>query len=680
MHIRAVFALLIGASLASCSLIPGASQAPTSAPPSATTAPASATTASAPTAEATPTAANAPTTEPAPTAAAASTSGTSASTAKFESSTCKFEAPASIKVVCGYVTVPENRTTNSGKTIRLAVATFKTNSKSPKADPIVYLEGGPGGNALSNWGKYFDRAFAPVAGDRDFIIFDQRGTGFSEPSLACPEYTEEAYFQLDKQYSVAESTKRVNDALFKCHDRLNKQNIDFTAYNSVESAGDVNDIRQALGYKEWNIYGISYGTRLALTTMREHPEGIRSVVIDSVVPPQVNESQLPANVDRAFTTFFKGCTASDTCNKAFPNLETTFYKLIDTLNAKPVMQDYTDPADGKAYKVLLTGDAVQGALFNSLYQTSAIPLMPRAIADAAAGTDYSLLTRLTYQSTSQNKDFSIGMYYAVRCNEEVSFETQDQLAAAEKPYPKQNSLFDPGTYAPVCNAWKAGTAPAVENQPVRSDLPTLVTSGEYDPVTPPSNGQAAASTLPHSFFFEFPGFGHGASLDGDCPIGITKAFFDNPTTKPDASCINDLKGPDFALPEGPITLTPFDNANASVKGVIPNTWKKVGDIAYTNAAGDLAILQFASSRTRAETITYLKQQFSISEPTAAGDRSSQGNTWSLYTVDFQGSPGNLGLAESGGKTLVVLLISTSSTQKKLYDTLFIPALDALQLR
>lgn len=614
------------------------------------------------------------------TASAEATSAASTSGAGYAKADCPFEVPQNQKIECGYLTVPENRTTTSGKTIKIAVGVFKTASTNPKPDPIVYLEGGPGGNALENWAKNFEQVFAPIARDRDFIIFDQRGTGYSQPSLACQEVTDEAYAELDQQLTIQESINRNNAAMLKCHDRLAKEGVDFSGFNSVESAADLSDLRQALGYKEWNVYGISYGTRLALTTMREHPEGIRSVIIDSVVPLQASEADTPVGVDRAFRQFFDGCAADAACNKAYPNLETTFYKLVDDMNAKPVEQEVQDPADGKSYKILLTGDSMIGILFFSLYQTSVIPLMPRAIADAAAGTDYNLIARLGYAQTSQNKDISIGMYYAVRCNEEVPFDTPEKLSTADDAYPKQRGLFDVGnSYNTVCPALQAGKAPAVENEPVTSDLPTLVTSGQYDPVTPPADAQAAASTLSRSYFFEFPGYGHGVSIDGDCPVSITTAFIDNPTAKPDGSCINDLKGPAWAVPEGPVELQAFDNSDAGVKGVVPKGWEKVGSVAYTNRSGDSAILQFRAGQDKAGTLDLLKAQFKLTEnPKPAGEYKGKNYTWSLYTLDVQGSPSNLAIAENGGATYVVMLVTSKANQQTLYDSLFIPALDALQ--
>lgn len=671
MRFRPLAALLIGATLSACSLTPAENTSATAVPTGEAALPTSA-----PTAATSATAAPADTTSVPSSATAAPEAATVGS---FERADCMFTVPEGREIECGYLTVPENRAKDNGRTVRLAVGIFKSASASPKADPIVYLEGGPGGNALENWSEAFDRIFGPFAENRDFIIFDQRGTGYSTPALTCQEYTDLSYKLLDQQITLEESNKQAQAALIACRDRLAKEGVDFSAYNSVESAADVDALRQALGYEQWNIYGISYGTRLALTTMREYPEGIRSVVIDSVVPVESNESELPAGVDAVFTTFFNGCAADATCNAAYPNLEATFYKLVDDLNAKPVMQQVVDQDDGKTYDVLLTGDSVIGALFFSLYQTTVIPLMPRTIADAAAGNDYSFLARLAYLQTSQNKDFSIGMYYSVRCNEEVVFETPEQLAAADDNFPKQRGLFDPGSYTPICNAWQAGAAPTVENEPVKSDIPTLVMSGQYDPVTPPTDAKKVADTLGRSFYVNFPGYGHGVSIDGDCALGVTQQFFDDPTKQPDAGCIDDLEGPAFAVAEGPVTVAAFSDSEVGLEGIAPTTWEKTSPGTWVRSPGDAVMLQFASQRSPQDTLDFFVGQFKLVEPpTAAGEYRSQRYTWSLYTMTVDGSPANLALAEDGNTTLIVLVLSPASDSKTLYDSLFVPALDAAQ--
>src|SRR5579859_2041292 len=195
----------------------------------------------------------------------------------YEQAECPYAKPAGHTVECGYLTVPEDRSNPSnGNVVKLAVAVFKSNSSTPQPDPVIYLEGGPGGRSLSDDGVdyYINDAFAPLLDKRDVILFDQRGTGYSTPSLACPEYFDANWNNEDKNLSAKAWEPITTQAVQDCHDRLVKQGVNLSDFNSAESAADVSDLRVALGYKEWNLYGISYGTRLGLTIMRDFPQGI----------------------------------------------------------------------------------------------------------------------------------------------------------------------------------------------------------------------------------------------------------------------------------------------------------------------------------------------------------------------------------------------------------------------
>ena len=207
-----------------------------------------------------------------------------AATPRFEPGDCIFQSPAGQEPECGYLIVPEDRSNPDGNTIQIAVARFKSTNPNPPDDAMIYLEGGPGGSTLENISLSFDSLFAPYLADRDVIAFDQRGVGLSQPTLDCPELTDMTYAMLDQRITVDESVRLGAEAISACGARLQSDGINLAAYNSVESAADVNDLRQVLGYDQLDLLGISYGTRLALTIMRQQPEGLRAVILDSVWP------------------------------------------------------------------------------------------------------------------------------------------------------------------------------------------------------------------------------------------------------------------------------------------------------------------------------------------------------------------------------------------------------------
>ncbi|HSH77321.1 MAG TPA: alpha/beta hydrolase, partial [Herpetosiphonaceae bacterium] len=291
-----------------------------------------------------------------------------------------------------------------------------------------------------------------------------------------------------------------------------------------------------------------YGTRLALTTMRDFPQGLRSVILDSTYPLQASGADVPASVQRAFDKLWEGCAADKACEAAYPDLKGIFNRTIERLNAEPVTMEVAVP--GGTYTVTLTGDMLPGLLFQALYITELIPLLPRMIYTAHDGTDYELWGRLALIVTTLGERVSLGMYYSIQCGEEVYLSTREELVAADATFPEQRDAFDQEGMWTVCSKWQARPADPIENQPVASDIPTLVLAGEYDPITPPAFGESAAATLARSSFFTFPGMGHGVSISHPCPLSITLEFLRNPEAKPDSGCIADMQAPAFlVMPE-----------------------------------------------------------------------------------------------------------------------------------
>ncbi len=609
----------------------------------------------------------------------------------FETENCEFQVPPGRDVECGWLTVPEDRS-NPEKMIHLHVAIFHSDSANPAPDPIVYLEGGPGGDALEAVPLVFEMRFAPFLANHDLIMFDQRGTGYSEPSLACPEETEVAFALLEQDISPEQATEQLLDALFSCQERLSDEGINLSAYNSRENAADLNDLRLALGYETWNVWGISYGTRLAQTVMRDHPEGIRSVVLDSTYPLAANLlTDTPDNVIRAFTVFFAGCVADLACNETYPELETVFYEQITRLDEEPALLPITNPLTGESYEAYFRGTDMVGILFQSLYATEIIPVLPQMIFDIAA-EDYSLLTALL-SSFLANADFvSIGMQYSVQCYEENSFATLADVEAAATEHPLLEPFFaysiNIGPQAlTVCEQWGAGEADAIENENITSDIPTLILAGEYDPITPPAWGQVVAEGLANSYFYQFPGVGHGASLAGECPISVMEAFWADPTQEPAAACIAEMTSPQFVQGDAAaaITLVPFESETFGITGVVPEGWTEASPGVYvrgSNALDGTVIIQQAVPGVSADDLLQLVTgQLGLAEaPTSTETLEIGAYTWTFYQAEAQGSLVDIALTESEGTTIIVILLSTADERELLAESVLLPALEAILIQ
>ncbi len=614
--------------------------------------------------------------------------------AQFDEASCEFDVPSGFDVTCGWLTVPEDHfdSTNE-KTIQLHIAIFASESSSPEPEPIVYLEGGPGGEPLEAIPFTFASRFAPFLVNHDLIMYDQRGTGYSQPSLACPETYEMAFDLLEQDLSYEELTEISFDTIFTCHERLLSEGVNLAAYNSAQSAADLAAMREALGYDAWNLWGISYGTRLAQTTMRDHPEGLRSVILDSTYPLEANLlTDTPANAGRAFDVFFAGCAADEACNAAYPNLETVFYETVAQLNAETIRLPVNNLFTGESYNSYFVGDDLLGILFQSLYSTEIIPDLPKLIYDVNQG-ETTTLSALVSSFMINGQFFSLGMQFSVQCNEENSFTNAEEITAGIAAYPELENFFkyspNLGTQAlTICDAWGAGVADGVENEPVSSDIPTLVLAGEYDPITPPAWGELVANHLGNAYYYEFPGTGHGASIAGDCPFDVTQSFLAMPDSAPDASCIASLGGPTFTVPSEEneaITLVPFSNSTFGIEGVVPEGWEEVqiGTYSRGNSGLDqtLIIQQGAPGVSADQLLGILATQLGLEEAPESEEsyEDVNGRSWALYEAELQGFPAIIALADQDGITLLILFVADSAEIEFLSTEVFIPAMDALKV-
>ncbi|MEU2632486.1 alpha/beta hydrolase, partial [Kitasatospora sp. NPDC007106] len=272
--------------------------------------------------------------------------GTAARTAghaRFEPGPCPRTAdptPALETARCGTLTVPENRSRPGGRKITLAVAIVPAVQKRAP-DPIVWLAGGPGDDANSEIQLALN---GDLNRDRDVVFMSQRGTYSADPALTCPNIDQFNADALGLVYG-APSTGRLHVAATRAgRDRLVGLGADPDAYNSTESAADYADLRVALGIRRWNVFGISYGTDLALLYMRLHPEGIRSVGIDGVLPPSLASGAVTWKAAReGFDGIFDACAQQPACNDRYPHLKATFERLVRQLEARPVTTTVTVP-------------------------------------------------------------------------------------------------------------------------------------------------------------------------------------------------------------------------------------------------------------------------------------------------------------------------------------------------
>jgi len=466
----------------------------------------------------------------------------------FEEAACVDEVEPNPRIDCGWLTVPENRADPAAASVRLPVAIIRSDDPEPAPDPIVYFSGGPGFPGLDIAGAFLSR---DLGGPRDIILFDQRGTGRAEPSLECPSYTEIAWTTLGAAAPTDTEVARSLDGYDDCRRQLEADGIDLDSYDTSATAADVADLRVALGIDEWNIFGISYGTTVALAVLREHPEGVRSAVIDSVYPTTVGVggTRLADSALRVLDVFFDGCAKDAGCAAGYPTLREDVAALVTEWNAAPFEADITDP-DGQPRHLVITGDDTVAGLWNALYDTSLIGLLPSLIAPLRerGPAAQAIVEQLAVQGIDQLAGAAEAQTIAVDCADRQRIDTLSGVPDVLDEHPELASLLSLAPTRQACERYNVESAPASFNEPVTSDIPTLVFGDEYDPVTPPDDSEATADALGNATFFLFPGLGHGATLAHECPESIFRAFVADPTVPPDGSCIASMPAPDWVLP------------------------------------------------------------------------------------------------------------------------------------
>lgn len=510
---------------------------------------------------------------------------TPAAPGRFQPSACLFALPPKVRqgqeVDCGYLSVLEQRLAartpgqpgDAARIIRLAVAIFHPPGGAQHPDPVIYLSGGPGASVLEMLRYGYEELTAPAfAAGRDLIVFDQRGVGRSRPALDCPQLEQRMLDLLERQLDGRPAEQGEVDSLLlgelaACGEALSRT-ADLSAYHSAASAADVEDLRLALGYEQVNLWGGSYGTRLALEVMRRYPHGLRSVVLDAVYPPDVDlYREAPANFRRALERLFAACAANPVCQEAYPDLENVFYSTVARLNASPVQRPLEDPLSGETYTAPMSGDTLLALTFQALYDSQLRFLLPGYIY-AASQDDFTFFDRLRGALFGMQSISSRGMMFSVQCHDELAFSSYADFQAELARYPDLAGMYRSsilgGLAYRACPLWKAGQADPSANQPVTSDLPTLLMSGEFDPVTPPAWGQRAAESLANGYFFEYPGLGHGASHLPGCPRRMLLAFWDDPSQAPQASCLAGMAAPWAGSDQDRISFTPYLMSKSSM--------------------------------------------------------------------------------------------------------------------
>ncbi len=455
--------------------------------------------------------------------------------------------------VCGFLTVPKNYADPNGPTLRLGVVQIYATATTTNP-PLFIAQGGPGGSTIDVYlevllsSTFFDRR------ERDLVLFDQRGTYYSEPFLFCEEVFELTLETLDQKLSDEESLELNLAATDSCRTRFANDGIDLSAFDSVENARDVRSLRDALDYDQIDFYGVSYGTELAQFVMRDHPDIVRSVVLDAVVSPVENFLlEVPQSQQRAFDALFAACAAEPACAAAFPDLEDMFFIELNRLNDQPVLITVRDSDTGERYPMLLDGDKFAGLIFQMLYVTDFIPLIPLVI-DEVRRDSFGVI-EMVASLVIFDRTFADGMYLSVICaSDAVDINPDDINLEGVRPELAEGQRESIEQFQQACAVWAIEPLTNRMDTLLTSPIPTLLLSGYFDPITPPANAEAVASALPTSYHFVNPIGGHGQAFDGGCVDTIMTAFLVDPMQAPNGACLAEQTSVNFITRDDIIAL------------------------------------------------------------------------------------------------------------------------------
>ena len=662
---------------------------PTPTPSPEPTATPTATPSPVPTPTPTPTATPTPTPSPTPTATPSPTPTPRFSSA-FEVTRCAFLSdPGSLgfrlpDAECGYLTVPENRSNPNSRDIRLHVTIFESYASAPKPDPVVFLSGGPGQGAMESIG--IDPGllgYSNILFERELIVIDQRGTGYSEPKLECPELDNPLFDPTaDDATALAEQTAA-------CRDRLTQLGIDLSAYNSAESAADLDLLRRTLGYEKWNLLGVSYGTRLAQTIARDFPEGVRSVILDSAYPIEVDlYSGRLGVIDRAISSLDSKCAGIAVgCEDSFKDL---VISVAQSLDEDPPMIEVTDVSTGEKALTPLDGSTLFELVLTGMYSRQLIPHLPALVQDVSEGR-YGLASALL-STLSGDGSIATGAHVAVQCAEETPFSDPSVAEASRATFPELASIFsgiqDPLTgFQTICDNWVESDPPAIENEPVSvQGIPALALAGELDPVTPPEWGELMSAGFEDGSYLLFEGIGHAVTVGSACAMDTVIEFLDDlaPLSEEDVPCMTSLAEVTFIDPLRSVSLEEFDETAWFVPftSVRPEGWNnpQIRAVYQRSELGIHSILQQAAPLTPEEFLESYFEALDIDRPEPGALVESPYATWTTFQFELVGSTVDLATADFGdGVTGIVLVSSLSDTYQLLHDELFLPALMAFQL-
>lgn len=470
---------------------------------------------------------------------------------------------------CGYVLVPEDRTKPDSRLIKLSVLSIKSTSDNPDRRAVMRLTGGPGGPSLGagRIAVYQGANTKEFREAADLIFFDQRGIGYSEGHF-CRAVPRNFQFGVP----IEEGVERSKAAFEKCLREARARGIEVDGYTTWQNALDVRDIRIALGYDQWTLFGVSYGTSLGQAILQVDEDGVRAAILDSVVPATPLDSggweATAYGFSSALNALDADCAENAACARDVGSFRERFIAAFEAYDAEPIILDTMDHGSALNGTVVLDGDLAGGAVFQALYSNALYADFP-SLLTALENRDVEAIEAY-FEVLGRPIDHSAGngLELVANCRGAIKV-SNEQFAAMRRAEPQLSKWTDTVGWVEVCDAvYDLGPDPTVQR--LVTDVPILVAAGTADPITPPNYSQSIMSDLANGQYVEFPHTGHGALFSNSpgCGKELWVAFVNDPDAPLDTSCLADVSAPKF-LTRLIETKAPYRFARALQSGQYP---------------------------------------------------------------------------------------------------------------
>ena len=433
---------------------------------------------------------------------------------QFAPQPCWFPTPSEAgEVQCGQVRVVEG-----ARPIDLSIVVLKSRQSPAAPDPVVFVAGGPGSSAVRNPRRWFSD---PIRDRRDLILFDARGSWGSGPF--CDELAPVVLANYGADLSLNDQSVLSARAALACAKRASETGIDLGLYRTSAIADDLNAIRRALGVAQWNVFGVSFGTSVALASASLHPEGIRAIVLDSVSPADARwRAKGRENFESALARLLKACSSDAVCAREYPALKSKYERALQSLTDRPLASP-----DGRV--VMNPQDFIM-IVHRLLYGPDTIALAPFFI-DRIEVRDAAVVGYLGAFLDGAVSGHAYGARWAIDCQGRG---VGTRVSRADRAFPITSE------YAAVCPVLGVANSDP-RAVPGRIANPILVLGGEFDPITPPNVSRRVARSIDGASFVEFSAHGHGVTGSSPCARAVLRAFLDDPKSRVEASCAKEGK-------------------------------------------------------------------------------------------------------------------------------------------